>query len=125
MSSAKMQPMDHMSTAVEYSVAPSNSSGDLMAKSIPGQIRMGGKSQYTQQTFCYLFRFEACDSSTGTPDAPIPQRDDELRHVPQRIAKLPGEPKVGDLDHAAVVHEQVTRLEITMKDPVGMTMSRG
>jgi hypothetical protein len=33
---------------------------------------------------------------------PVPQRDHQLRHVGQRIAKFAREPKVGDLELAAV-----------------------
>lgn len=48
-------------------------------------------------------------------DVPIPQGDDEFGHVTQRVAKFAGEAKVGDLDLAAVVHQQVGSLEIAMQ----------
>ena len=38
MSSPKMQPMDQMSTAVEYSVAPNKSSGALCFRGFQGEF---------------------------------------------------------------------------------------
>ena len=51
---------------------------------------------------------------------PVPECDDELCKatntdgvtVPTRQAKI------CDLDYAAIVHEQIARLEITMKNPI-------
>jgi hypothetical protein len=41
---------------------------------------------------------------------------------PERDAKRPGEPKVGELEVAVLVDEQVLGLEIAVEDPVGVTV---
>jgi len=82
-----MQPHDHISTAVVYSVAPSNSSGDLTLARRASHQKLA---------------------------APIPQRHDELGHFAKWIAKLPGQTEICDFERPAVVHEQVGRLQIAV-----------
>lgn len=67
-------------------------------------------------------RFVPCQADSGDTgereggrDAPVPEGDDELSHLAEWITKLPGETEIGDLDLAAVIHEQVGGLQIAVQ----------
>eukprot|EP00964_Phaeocystis_antarctica_P128970 scaffold92794_cov54-Phaeocystis_antarctica.AAC.4 len=48
----------------------------------------------------------------------VPQGDHHVRVWLERVAVLAREAKVADLHHAAVVHEEVGRLEVAVQHPV-------
>lgn len=63
----------------------------------------------------------------GRAHIPVPERDDELREAADAdgVAVAPREPEVGDLDRAAVVHEQVARLQVAVQDPAFVAVRDG
>lgn len=111
MSSPNIHPTDHMSTAVEYDVSPSRISGAL-----------------SSQRISRIYRLHACNSprlGQIVRDSPIPKRNNQLRHIAQRVPKVPRKPKVRNLHNAAVVHKQVARLEVAVQHPVGVAVRGG
>jgi len=50
----------------------------------------------------------------------IPQRHDDRRVIAERVAVRPSETKVGNLQDALVVHQNVGRFEVAVDDPVLM-----
>lgn len=59
--------------------------------------------------------------------SPIPKGDDELCHSSDTnwISVSSRKTKVSDFDRTPIVHEEVTRLQIAVQNPVGMAMRNG
>jgi hypothetical protein len=59
--------------------------------------------------------------------SPIPKGDDELCHSSDAnwISVSSRKTKVSDFDCAPVVHEEVTRLQVAVQNPVRMAMRDG
>ncbi|RUP52479.1 hypothetical protein BC936DRAFT_141578 [Jimgerdemannia flammicorona] len=127
-----MHPMDHMSTAVEYSLAPNRSSGALWKyrKGEMGDLKTtDGNHLVTYSDWLLVLEcphIHPLDTQRKPiPNVPVPQGDDQLSHGPQRAAVLPGQAKVGDLNLAAVVEQQVGGLEIAVDHPVVVQQGHG
>ena len=65
-----------------------------------------------------------CRGASGVGDVPIPECDDELSQSPYAdgIAIASGESKICHLYLTTIVHQKVGRLEISVQDPVFVTM---
>ena len=63
-------------------------------------------------------------SRSGVGDIPIPERDDKLGQSPytNRVTVASGESKVRYFNLTTIVHQKVGRLEISVQDPVFVTM---
>ena len=66
-------------------------------------------------------------SASGVGDIPIPECDDELGQPADtdRVAVASGKPKIGYLNLTTVVHQKVRRFEISVQDPIFVTMGNG
>lgn len=62
-----------------------------------------------------------------SPDIPIPKRHHQLGQStdPDRIAISSCETEICNLDSASIIHQQIASLQVSMKNPVLMTMIYG
>ena len=68
-----------------------------------------------------------CRNTGSFRDIPVPERDDELGQPPYTdgVTIASGESKIRHLDLTTVIHQEVGRLEVSVQDPVFVTMGNG
>ena len=115
--SAKMQPTDHTSTGVEYLRLPISTSG---ARYLGGaRARESARESARDQREGLRSPRESARAREGERDlGDGPERDDLVRVRAHGDAERAREPKVGELELALAVDEQVLRLEVAVQHAV-------
>lgn len=105
MSSAKMQPVAHMSTPVEYERAPRRSSGQRYHLCVCGCARWSARTRELSR------RGEAGSSEVAEGEGDAPS-DDLARHLCRLVGVLARETEIGELEDAVGRDEQVVGLHV-------------